>query len=74
MDVDNVYTWESLEWQGMLHSQEGDYWCPSIGKEICGGGFDHVASTELKAQTLSLVCHQFSHKWLAQRKTAPLYS
>lgn len=65
-----MYTWESLEWEGMLHSQEGDYWYSSIGEEICRGCLGHVASTDLKAQKFSLVCHEFSHKWLTQRTTA----
>lgn len=74
MNDDNMYTWESSEREEILHSQEEDYWCSYIGKEICGGGLGCVASTELKAQKLSLVFHQFSRKLLAQGKTAALYS
>lgn len=73
MNDDDVYTWEGLEWEGRLHSQEGVYWRSSIRKEICGGGLGHVVSTELKEKKLSLVGHQFPHQWLVQRKTAALY-
>lgn len=69
-----MITWESLEWEEMLHSQEGGYWFSFIGEEICGGHLGHVSSTELKAQKLGLVCHLFSHKCSKDSSSSPLLS